>query len=66
MKMIKGYATIPLPLDYPVRNMDDWLKIKHHYAFSEERLAGDPDWEAIRLFPATEDDVKRLQERGKR
>ena len=36
-------ATIPLPLEYPVKTMDDWLKLKHHYEFTEERLAG--DWE---------------------
>ncbi len=44
-KLNKGYATLPLPLDFPVKNMDDWLKVKHHYAFSEERF--DPDWESI-------------------
>ena len=41
MKLIKGYASIPLPLDYPVKTMDDWLKIKHHYEFSEERFGKD-------------------------
>ncbi|MGB9620725.1 MAG: hypothetical protein ACPL7K_09955, partial [Armatimonadota bacterium] len=45
MKLIKGCATIPLPLDYPVRNMDDWLAIKHHYDFSEERFGS--NWEQI-------------------
>lgn len=44
MKLPKGRATLPLPLDFPVRTMDDWLRIRHHYAFSEERLAG--HWEA--------------------
>jgi uroporphyrinogen-III decarboxylase len=43
MKLSKGYATLPLPLDHPVKNMDDWLRIKHHYDFSEERFG--PDWE---------------------
>ena len=38
MKLIKKTATIPLPLDHPVKTMDDWLKIKHWYAFSEERI----------------------------
>lgn len=37
-KLIKASATIPLPLDYPVKNMDDWLKIKHWYEFSEDRV----------------------------
>lgn len=42
VRLMKGVATLPLPMDYPVRTMDDWLKIKHHYAFSEERFA--PGW----------------------
>lgn len=45
MKLIKGYATLPLPLDHPVHNMDDWLRIKHHYEFSEQRLG--TDWERV-------------------
>lgn len=40
MKLCKGFATIPLPMDYPVKTMDDWLEIKHHYEFSEERFGG--------------------------
>ena len=43
VKLCKGAATLPLPLDYPVAKMDDWLKVKHHYEFTEERLAG--EWE---------------------
>ena len=39
--LCKGVATLPLPLDYPVRNMDDWLKVRHHYEFTEDRLGGD-------------------------
>ncbi|MFW6158684.1 MAG: uroporphyrinogen decarboxylase family protein, partial [Planctomycetota bacterium] len=39
LKLIKGAATLPLPLDYPVANMDDWLRLKPHYEFSEERFA---------------------------
>ncbi len=45
VKLMKGYATLPLPLDYPVKCMDDWLKIKPQYQFSEERLLG--DWKTI-------------------
>lgn len=45
MKLMKGYATLPLPLDHPVKTMDDWLRIKPHYEFSEARLAG--DWERV-------------------
>lgn len=43
MKLPKLTATLPLPLDYPVRTMDDWRKIKPWYQFSPERLAR--DWE---------------------
>jgi len=43
VKLSKKAATLPLPLDHPVSTMDDWRKIRHHYEFSEERLAG--DWE---------------------
>jgi uroporphyrinogen-III decarboxylase len=43
MRMSRGYATLPLPLEYPVKNMDDWLKIKHWYTFSEARFG--LDWE---------------------
>jgi uroporphyrinogen-III decarboxylase len=38
MKMIKGTATLPLPQDYPVKTMDDWLKLKPLYQFSPARL----------------------------
>lgn len=44
MKLIKGVATIALPLDYPVKTMDDWLRIKPLYLFDESRF-GD-GWEA--------------------
>jgi len=44
MRLEKGYATIPLPENYPVKNMDDWLKIKPKYEFSEERFRA--GWEA--------------------
>ncbi|MBR2988773.1 MAG: hypothetical protein IKC64_03515, partial [Clostridia bacterium] len=42
VKLSKGYATIPLPLDYPVETMDDWLKIKHRFEFREDRV--DPEF----------------------
>ena len=34
----KKAATIPLPLEYPVKTADDWLKIKHWYTFDESRI----------------------------
>ena len=43
VKLFKRVATLPLPLDYPVRDMDDWRRVKRHYGFSESRLA--PGWE---------------------
>ncbi len=43
VKLIKASATLPLPMEYPVKTMDDWLRIKPRYEFSEARLAG--DWE---------------------
>src|ERR1051326_7558431 len=45
MKLSKKAATIPLPMDYPVKTMDDWRKIKRHYEFSEDRFGN--DWERI-------------------
>ena len=38
VKMIKGTATIPLPVTYPVKTMDDWLKIKSMFEFNESRI----------------------------
>ena len=47
MKLCKGVATIALPLEYPVCDMDSWLQIKSKYTFSEERFQ--PDWaDAVR------------------
>jgi hypothetical protein len=43
-KLLKRAATLPLPLEYPVKTCSDWQKIKHHYQFSEERFL--PGWEA--------------------
>jgi len=34
----KGFATIPLPQNYPVSDMNDWLKVKHFYLFDEKRF----------------------------
>ncbi len=41
MQLPKGKATLALPLDFPVKTMDDWLKLKPWYQFSESRLAAD-------------------------
>ncbi|MFA4943462.1 MAG: uroporphyrinogen decarboxylase family protein [Lentisphaeria bacterium] len=39
LRLLKGYATLPLPESWPVRDMDDWLAIKPKYQFAEERFA---------------------------
>ncbi|MDC7235380.1 MAG: uroporphyrinogen decarboxylase family protein [Spirochaetales bacterium] len=41
MKMVKATATLPLPLDHPVTDMESWLKIKPRYEFRADRLASD-------------------------
>ena len=38
MKLQKGVASIALPMDFPVRDMDDWLRIKGRFAFCEGRV----------------------------
>lgn len=42
VKLIKHSATLPLPLNHPVGSMDDWLRVKPHYTFSEGRFQ--PGW----------------------
>jgi len=54
VKLFKGAATIPLPLDYPVRDMDDWRALRQHYEFSEERF-----------WPGWEEAARRAAEEGK-
>ncbi len=38
MKLDKRTATIPVPQDFPVKNMDDWLKLKPMFEFDEDRV----------------------------
>ena len=52
MKLSKNAATIALPMSYPVKNMDDWLKIKPFYEFSEARFGKDWEATALRHFEA--------------
>jgi len=52
-KLCKASATIPLPLDHPVKDMDSWLKIKHWFEFREERI----NWDAV-------NNAKKEQEKG--
>jgi len=53
MKLCKNSATIPLPLTHPVATMDDWLRVKHWYAFSEDRVNR-----------AALDDIKKAHDAG--
>jgi uroporphyrinogen-III decarboxylase len=43
LKLCKATATIPLPMDFPVKTMDDWLRLKPMYAFTSERI----DWQGV-------------------
>lgn len=53
MLLCKQAASIPLPLDHPVKTPDDWLKIKHWYTFDESRI----DYDAL-------EGTKALREKG--
>jgi uroporphyrinogen-III decarboxylase len=52
-KLCKSYATIALPLDFPVKNMDDWLKFKPMFEYQESRI----NWDAV-------ENAKKAQEKG--
>ena len=39
VRLVKGAASLALPLDYPVRTMDDWRKVKPHFEFAPQRMA---------------------------
>jgi hypothetical protein len=43
VRLIKASASLPHPLEYPVKDMADWRRLKHHYEFSEERF--EPGWQ---------------------
>ncbi len=58
VKLFKQAATLPLPLDYPVRDMDDWLDFKHHYEFSEERFRS--GWEGAATIAREQGKVVRV------
>jgi hypothetical protein len=55
MMITKLTSSLPLPQDYPVKTMEDWLKIKPWYQFSEERLAG--NWREVVRGHQQEDKV---------
>ncbi len=37
-KLPKGYATIALPLNFPVKDRQDWERLKPFFAFTQERI----------------------------
>jgi uroporphyrinogen-III decarboxylase len=39
VKLIKATSTLPLPVAYPVKTMDDWLKMKPMFEYAEERVS---------------------------
>lgn len=53
MHLSKRCATIPLPFTHPVRTPEDWDRIRHWYAFREDRI----DMERLKA-------LKRLQAEG--
>jgi len=52
VKVYKRTATLPLPLEYPVKGMDDWLRLKPHYAFHQNRIGADVQRRAEELVEA--------------
>jgi len=40
-RLCKGVATAPLPMDYPVHDMDSWLKVKDWFVFHDDRIDSD-------------------------
>lgn len=49
-KLCKGRSTIALPMNFPVKNMDDWLKIKHWFEFNEDRI----NWDQVEASKRTQ------------
>lgn len=51
-RLCKKSATIALPMNYPVKTMDDWIKLKPCYTFREDRV----DTEALKLLKKRQDE----------
>lgn len=43
IKLCKGVATIALPLNFPVKDMDSWCQVKPFFTFNEKRI----DWDTV-------------------
>jgi len=41
LMLLKKTATHALPMDFPVRTMDDWLRVKPYYEFTADRINWD-------------------------
>lgn len=52
-RLCKGSATIPLPMDYPVKDEESWQKVKPWFQFHEDRIC----WEQV-------DRARELQKAG--
>ena len=46
-KLMKGAATIALPMEYPVKDMDSWLKMKPMFAFDPNNPESRIDWDQV-------------------
>lgn len=53
MLLLKRTATIPLPMDFPVKDMDDWLRVKPFLTFRPDRIR----WDEVEA-------ARRAQEQG--
>ncbi len=40
-KLCKGVSTLPLPLDWPVKNHSDWEKVKHLFLYDDCRISNE-------------------------
>ena len=49
VRMDKKTSTIPLPENYPVETMDDWLKIKHMFEYDDSRISDEEIAKAKKL-----------------
>lgn len=38
MRLVKQSATLPLPLDFPVKDWQSWERIKPYYSYTDDRL----------------------------
>jgi hypothetical protein len=52
VQLCKKTATIALPLDFPVKTMDDWLAIKPRFVFTDDRI----DWQHVEKARAAQAD----------